>query len=99
MCVGDFRNSGLDPGSGAVLIEADLEQGVIAVPAGKYASHNTCICRPVELNAEECRRVCDYMTERIGLGRREVVGQLGVAGSVTTVADCCCGKWSSASIS
>ena len=67
MYVGDFRNSGLDAGSAAVLIEADLEQGVIAVSTGKYASHNTRICRPVGLDAEECRRVCDYMIERIGL--------------------------------
>lgn len=67
MYVGDFKSSGLDTSSAQVLIEADLEQGVIAVSLDKYARLNTRICRPVELDDEECRHVCSYMIERIGL--------------------------------
>lgn len=67
MYVGDFRNSGLQVDSALVLIEADLEQGVVAVSLGKYARLNTRICRPVGLSEEECQQVCDYLIERIGL--------------------------------
>jgi hypothetical protein len=67
MYVGDFGNSGLDAGCAPVLIEADLEQGVIAVSLGKYTRLNTRICRPVGLSKEECQQVCDYLVERIGL--------------------------------
>ena len=66
MYVGDFQNSGLNPVSAPVLIEADLEAGVIAVSLDKYARLNTRICRPVGLGGEDCRRVCRYMTERLG---------------------------------
>jgi len=66
MYVGDFRDSGLDTRSAPVLIEADLEQGVIAVSLDKYAQRNTRICRPVGLASEECRHVCRYMAERLG---------------------------------
>jgi hypothetical protein len=66
MYVGDFRNSGLDAGSAPVLIEADLEQGGIAVSLDKYAQLITRICRPVGLSAEECLLVCRYLMERLG---------------------------------
>jgi cell wall-associated NlpC family hydrolase len=66
MYVGDFQNSGRDPVSAPVLIEADLEAGVIAVSLDKYARLNTRICRPVGLDEEDCHRVCRYMTERLG---------------------------------
>ncbi len=49
-----------------VLVEADVEQGVIAVPLGKYAAFNTRICRPVGLTPDDRRRVVKYMTERMG---------------------------------
>lgn len=52
--------------AGNVLIEADLEEGVIYVPLGKYAEQNTRICRPVTLNEEERRRVCQYAIDRLG---------------------------------
>lgn len=66
MYVGDFRKSGLGPIEAPVLIEVDLEQGVVAVPLGKYALLNTRICRPVGLDMEDCQRVCRYMIERLG---------------------------------
>lgn len=66
MYVGDFRDSGLDPIEAPVLVEADLERGVVAVPLRKYALLNTRICRPVGLDVEDCQRVCRYMIERLG---------------------------------
>ncbi len=49
------------------LIEADLENGVIAVPLGKYANFNTRICRPVGLDDNERRKLVDFMLESIGM--------------------------------
>ncbi len=66
MYVGDFQHSGLDPVEAPVLIEADLEQGVIAVSLRKYTQLNTRICRPVGLGVEDCQRACRYMIERLG---------------------------------
>ena len=49
-----------------VLIEADLEKGVISVPLAKYSTYNTRICRPVRLTQEDCQKVVQYSTSRIG---------------------------------
>jgi hypothetical protein len=67
MYVGDFQDTRLGPVSAPVLVEADLEHGVISAPLDKFARHNTRICRPVGLGEAECRQVCEYMVERIGL--------------------------------
>lgn len=66
MYVGDFQNTGLDPVNAPVLIEADLEQGVIAVSLDKYERLNTRICRPMGLDEGDCQQVCRYVIERIG---------------------------------
>jgi hypothetical protein len=42
-------------------------QGCIAVPPSKYATINTCICRPIGLSQEDCRKVVSFMVDRIGL--------------------------------
>jgi len=52
---------------GRILVEADLEQGVVAVPLSKYAKHNTRICRPVGLDEESVQQVIDFMVGSIGL--------------------------------
>ena len=39
---------------------------MIAVSLRKYARLNTRICRPVGLTEEECRRVCQYASDRLG---------------------------------
>jgi hypothetical protein len=49
-----------------VLIEADLKKGVIAVPLNKYCLHNIRICRPVGLTPEDCQKVVQFVTSRIG---------------------------------
>lgn len=63
--VGAMQHSAVT-GHAQVLVEADLEQGVVAVPLEKYAQQNTRICRPVSLDDAECRQVCSYVIERLG---------------------------------
>ena len=60
---------GLDnlPDGTPTLIEADLKNGVIAVPLAKYAKFNTRICRPVSLTENERHEVALFMHESIGM--------------------------------
>src|SRR5499427_771381 len=53
-------------GEPLVLVEANIGQGVIAAPLSKYARFHTRICRPTQLDGEDCARVCAYAAERIG---------------------------------
>ena len=48
------------------LIEANLGEGVVAVPLSKYASFNTRICRPVGLTEVEQQQVVSFVLDRIG---------------------------------
>ena len=50
-----------------VLIEANIEDGVVSLPLSKYAPYHTRVCRPVGLNDDDCDKVCRYAIERIGL--------------------------------
>jgi len=58
--------AGLEDGTPA-LIEADLENGVIAVPLSKYRGFNTRICRPVALDETECRQIARFMISSLGM--------------------------------
>ncbi|KAA3649233.1 MAG: lipo-like protein [Proteobacteria bacterium] len=49
-----------------VLIEADTEHGVLAVPLSKYDGMHTRICRPVGLTDADRAAVIDYAVARIG---------------------------------
>lgn len=49
-----------------VMIEADMDDGVISVPASKYAAFHTRICRPVGLSEADAAIVCEYAVSRIG---------------------------------
>jgi hypothetical protein len=51
-----------------VLIEANIDQGVVSAPLSKYWHCQTRICRPVGLSEADCEQVCRYAFERIGLG-------------------------------
>jgi hypothetical protein len=55
--------SGREPLS---LIEANLGEGVVAVPLSKYASFNTRICRPVGLSETEQQQVVRFVLESVG---------------------------------
>ena len=53
-------------GEPLVLVEANIGQGVVAVPLTKYGRFHTRICRPIGLSEEDAARVCAYAAERIG---------------------------------
>lgn len=59
--VGDARGVDTPP-----LIEADLAEGVIAVPLEKYAELNTRICRPVGMSPEDRANLIDFAVAHIG---------------------------------
>ena len=54
-------------GEAHTLIEAELGIGVDSAPLSKYARFHTRVCRPAGLTADDCRQVCAYAIERIGL--------------------------------
>jgi len=49
-----------------VLIEADVREGVRAVPLSAFAGMHTRICRPVGLSAQDLRKVIDFAVSHIG---------------------------------
>ena len=49
------------------IVEADLENGVIAAPLSKYAEFNTRICRPAGLDDDGRRKVAKFMLDSIGM--------------------------------
>ena len=50
-------------GEPLVLVEANIGQGVMAVPLSKYARFHTRICRPTGLTDDDRARVCAYAAE------------------------------------
>lgn len=48
------------------LIEADVLEGVRAIPLSVYENDHTRICRPVGLSDDEIQRLLDYLIGRIG---------------------------------
>ena len=50
-----------------VLIEANVDEGVVSAPLSKYLHCQTRICRPMGLSEVDCEKVCRYASERIGL--------------------------------
>jgi hypothetical protein len=61
--VGDRVDENGEP---LVLVEANIGQGVVAVPLSKYTRFHTRICRPAGLTDDDRTRVCAYAAERIG---------------------------------
>ncbi len=64
--VGPLEGCATDDGEPHVLIEANVGEGVVSAPLSKYLRFHTRICRPVELTAADCEKVCAYTIERIG---------------------------------
>ena len=64
--VGDLLGKPAENGEACLLIEANLGQGVVAVPLSKYRSFNTRICRPVGLTDAEKKQVICFAAARIG---------------------------------
>lgn len=65
--VGDALPAPADGTERPRLVEVNLGQGCVAVGLSKYASHNTRICRPVGLTAQDRAAVIAFMTGKIGL--------------------------------
>jgi hypothetical protein len=65
--VGPIAGAATD-GEPHVLIEANIDEGVVSAPLSKYLHCQTRICRPVGLSEADCDKVCRYACERIGLG-------------------------------
>ena len=65
--VGPMAGAATD-GEPHVLIEANIDEGVVSAPLSKYLHCQTRICRPVGLSDADCEKVCRYACERIGLG-------------------------------
>jgi len=66
ICVGNIINPEENPDDPAVLIEADIKNGVVGVPLSKYSEFNTRICRPVNLSAKDTSRVIGYVLKHLG---------------------------------
>ncbi len=49
------------------LIEADVKEGVRAIPLSRYHNYHTRICRAAGLTPEDLQNVIDYAVARIGL--------------------------------
>ena len=65
--VGPIGERMTDDGEPHVLIEANIEEGVVSAPLSKYFPCHTRVCRPVGLSSHDCAKVCAYTIERIGL--------------------------------
>jgi hypothetical protein len=64
--VGTLAGQVTQQGEPLSLIEANLGDGVVAVPVSKYASFNTRICRPVSLTELEQQGVVRFALDRLG---------------------------------
>lgn len=53
-------------GEANVLVEADLEEGIRAVPLSLYRQAHTRICRPVGLNGRDRAQLASYARSRLG---------------------------------
>jgi hypothetical protein len=66
LCIGDALGPP-PPGEDAkVLVDADMLDGVRAIPLNAYSMFNTRVCRPVGLSAEEIDQVVAFAVSRVG---------------------------------
>ena len=64
--VGDAINQTNEREEKLVLVEADLVEGVRAIPIDEYETMHTRICRPVGLSSDEVETVLQHVISRIG---------------------------------
>lgn len=64
--IGDALGKTDENGEPLELIEADINEGVRAIPLSSYYRMHTRICRPVGLPAENINLVIDYVISRLG---------------------------------
>jgi hypothetical protein len=68
LCVGDALQARSSAQAPLMLVEADIVQGVRAVPLDLYAGMPTRICRPIGLSLRDRERVIEFVVSRIGHG-------------------------------
>jgi hypothetical protein len=66
--VGDALGTPPKSGEQTSLIEANLEEGVVAVPLSKYTPFNIRVCRPVGLTSADRHKVIEFMISHLGYG-------------------------------
>lgn len=66
LCVGDLPDQMDAQGHPLCLIEADMVQGVRALPLSAFEGFHCRICRPVSLRHEEISRVCGFAAASLG---------------------------------
>ena len=49
-----------------LVVEALMEEGVVASPLAKYATHNLRVCRPRGLRPDHCQRILDEVLAQLG---------------------------------
>ncbi len=64
--VGDVIGVREPSGEPHVLVEAEVDEGVISTPLSKYREAHVRVCRPVALTPEDRETVIRYVVERIG---------------------------------
>lgn len=64
--IGDSMDSMNQPKEARTLIEADIVEGVRAIPLSAYYDQHTRICRPVGLSDEEINSVISHLISRLG---------------------------------
>ena len=65
--IGDVLGEPVDGVESCVLLEADVETGVRAVPLSAYTNWHCRICRPVGLSPQEIDQLVGYAVQRLGL--------------------------------
>lgn len=66
LCIGDALGAPEPGEERRILVEADIREGVRAVPVGAFAGMHTRICRPVGLSKEDLETVIKFAVSRIG---------------------------------
>jgi hypothetical protein len=66
--IGDVLAFAPETGEHKALIEANLENGVVAVPLSKYGAFNIRICRPIGLTSFDRSKLIEFMIAHLGCG-------------------------------
>lgn len=66
LCIGERPGDTAPSGEPNILLEAEVDTGVVTVPLSKYIGYNMRICRPVGLGEDSTKKVIDYALARIG---------------------------------
>ncbi|MFZ5863475.1 MAG: YiiX/YebB-like N1pC/P60 family cysteine hydrolase [Nitrospirota bacterium] len=66
LCIGDALGPPQPEEDAKILVDADMLDGVRAIPLSMYAALNTRVCRPVGLSAAEIDRVVAFAVSRVG---------------------------------